>query len=128
MSPFCLRTGQQIKFHENKMTEPNEQSPEAKELKKFQLLKNTLASLYVQVESEIANDVRENILPYVIDLRTENSSLRQQLVEHKKLISELIPIAGSFIEFVEAVNVNNSELDKIEGYKSIITRAKELIK
>ena len=117
MSPFCLRTGQQIKFHENKMTEPNEQSPEAKELKKFQLLKNTLASLYVQVESEIANDVRENILPYVIDLRTENSSLRQQLVEHKKLIAELVPIAERHVYM-------HGNDDSVVDRRSIIVRAK----
>lgn len=75
-------------------TEGSEFKTETKEMegeRKFDLVKKTLNALYVQVPEEVVTDVICNILPYVVELRSE-------LQKAKELNGELVKGLNNILE------------------------------
>ena len=102
------------------MTEPNEQSPEAHGKKRSKITKNILSEIPEQVRNLTKDYWKGRADQHEID-GEQNTSIRQELSDHKKLISDLLIIAKIY-----AALPNHNKISK-NATNSIIARAKALI-
>ena len=99
------------------MTEPNEQSPEEKLQSRDDIIKDHL-------KQQLAQLIQEKESMHIVHCRMLETR-DKELVEHKKLISELLPIA-EHAQFSASMSPLISDQYMESVIKEVIARAKAL--